>query len=395
MSQNKNSSYRWIILLLTFLPCFMMSVCQFQATPYAAQLMEKLHMTEQQYATIATAPMLVGVFLSFISGTLGDKIGVKKVVFYGLILTTIGALSRTVAGSYQILLLVTVLMGVAGVIINANNVKLMSSWFSPEQLGIAIGIIVAAGNGGTVLAMAIGTRLGTYSQAFMISGIIFAVLTILWFLFVKENRVEQEAKEEIPKINFGDVFKSKYTWIAAIGAALYMGINMTVSALLSPGLISNGVTERAASITVIIFSIVALIASIIMPGIINKLPNTKITCALLAILTGIFLNLVWHTSSNGMRNVFIALCGVCAGGLLPTLMSVPATLSEIGPLKMGAAGGLISTVMMAGAFILPSYVITPLAGGINSNTFLIAGVCAVILAVMFVLLPNTSVKENK
>ena len=62
---------------------------------------------------------------------------------------------------------------------------------------------------------------------------------------------------------------------------------------------------------------------------------------------------------------------------------------------MGAAGGLISTVMMAGAFILPSYVITPLAGGINSNTFLIAGVCAVILAVMFVLLPNTSVKENK
>ena len=134
----KNSSYRWVILLLTFLPCFMASVCQFQATAYAGDLMEKYQLSEQAYSTIATAPMLVGVFISFLSGTLGDRFGVKKTVFAGLLITTIGAISRAFAPGYIVLLLVTVLMGVAGVMLNSNNAKLMSAWFSPQQLGIAI-----------------------------------------------------------------------------------------------------------------------------------------------------------------------------------------------------------------------------------------------------------------
>ena len=99
----KNSSYRWVILLLTFLPCFMASVCQFQATAYAGDLMEKYQLSEQAYSTIATAPMLVGVFISFLSGTLGDRFGVKKTVFAGLLITTIGAISRAFAPGYIVM----------------------------------------------------------------------------------------------------------------------------------------------------------------------------------------------------------------------------------------------------------------------------------------------------
>ena len=135
MNEQKTSSYRWVILLMTFLPCFWMSVCQFQATPYAADLMQRLSLAEQQYVTIATAPMLVGVFISFLSGTLGDKFGVKKTVAVALVITTIGAVARAFAPSYGMLLLVTILMGVAGTVLNSNNAKLMSTWFS--QIGRA------------------------------------------------------------------------------------------------------------------------------------------------------------------------------------------------------------------------------------------------------------------
>ena len=72
---------------------------------------------------------------------------------------------------------------------------------------------------------------------------------------------------------------------------------------------------------------------------------------------------------------------------------MPAILPEVGPAKMGAAGGLISTVMMAGAFLIPSYVITPIAGGINDTAFLVAALCAAILAAVFALLPNVSAKR--
>ena len=392
----KNSSYRWVILLLTFLPCFMASVCQFQATAYAGDLMEKYQLSEQAYSTIATAPMLVGVFISFLSGTLGDRFGVKKTVFAGLLITTIGAISRAFAPGYIVLLLVTVLMGVAGVMLNSNNAKLMSAWFSPQQLGIAIGVVVAAGNAGTVAAMAIGRSLSdNVSTAFLYGGAAFAVLTVLWLLFVRERGSEGAAQPATqPKVRLGDVLKSANLWLAALGAALYMGVNMAASTLISPGLIARGVSDGAANLTVIVFSVVALLAAIFMPGIISKLPNTKVTCAVLSVAAGVTLYLGWAAGSDGMRNLLIAVSGVCLGGLLPTIMSMPAFLPEIGPAKIGAAGGLISTVMMAGAFLIPSYVITPIAGGINNTAFLVAAGCACLLALLFAILPNVSVRKG-
>ncbi len=395
MNEQKTSSYRWVILLMTFLPCFWMSVCQFQATPYAADLMQRLSLAEQQYATIATAPMLVGVFISFLSGTLGDKFGVKKTVAVALVITTIGAVARAFAPSYGMLLLVTILMGVAGTVLNSNNAKLMSTWFSPEQLGLAIGIVVAAGNGGTILAMMIGKGLSPdVSKAFLYGGIMFAVLTVLWILFVKERKVELPEGAEMPKVDLGDVLKSRYTWVAAAGAALFMRVNLSVSALMSPGLVAKGVADGSASLTIVIFSVIALASSILMPGIIAKQSNTKLFCAILAAASGITLYLSWRSSSAIVRDILIAVCAVCLGGLLPTIMSIPALLPEIGPVKMGAAGGLISTVMMAGAFVIPSYVITPIAGGINDTAFLLAAVCAVLLAVIFLILPNASARKR-
>ncbi|MDO4515335.1 MAG: MFS transporter, partial [Lachnospiraceae bacterium] len=80
---------------------------------------------------------------------------------------------------------------------------------------------------------------------------------------------------------------------------------------------------------------------------------------------------------------------------LPVIMSLPTLLPEIGTDQIGAAGGLITTVMMGGAFLLPSYVITPLAGGINNTAFLLSAFCGVILAVIFVILPNASIAGKK
>ena len=376
-------------------------MCQFQATPYAADLMQKLSITEQQYASIATGPMLSGLFVSFISGTLGDKFGVKKTVFVAIIISTIGALSRAFTTNYGVLLVVSVLMGVAGMVVNSNNAKFMSTWFSPQQRAIAIGFVLSSGNAGTLAAMAIGKSLSPdVSKAFMYGGIAFAVLAVLWLILARENKnavnapAPEEQVREMPKVRITDVLKSRYTWIAAVGAALFMAVNMTVSALLSPGLVARGVSDGAAGLTVIIFSIVAIFSTIVMPGVIAGRKNTKTFCALLSVISGITMFLAWKTDSAAIRNIMIIICGIAFGGLISAIMSVPAFLPEIGPSKMGTAGGLITTVMMAGAFLIPSYVITPLAGGINDMTFVIGAVCAFILAVLFLILPNISVRQR-
>ena len=393
----KRSSYRWVILLITVLPCFMLTVCQYQATPYAAELMQKLHLNEQQYTTIATAPMLVGVFISFLSGTLADRFGVKKTVFVALCITTAGAVCRAFAPSYGVLLLVTVLMGVGGVVISSNNAKLMSAWFRPEELGLAIGVIVSTGNSGTILAMLLGKGLSPdVSVAFLYGGIVFAVLTLLWLLFLRDRPDDAPAAkpDDAPKGNLGSVLKSKNIWFAALAAAFYMAMNVSISALMSPGLVARGVPDGAAALTVIVFSLVALLSSIVMPGVIARSKRAKALCALLAVVSGLALYLAWRADGALARNLLIAVCGFALGGLLPTIMSFPVLLPEIDPVNVGAAGGLIGTVLMAGAFALPSYVIPPLAGGINDTTFLLTALCAAVLALLFLILPGAGVRKG-
>lgn len=395
MNKHEYTSYRWIILLVTFLPVFTLAMCQFQVTPYAAEIMKNMGLSAQQYATIATAPMLTGVFLAFVSGTLADKFGVKNTVLVALIITTAAALLRSLVGSYVLLLFITMLMGVAGTVINSNNVKIMSSWFPPHQMGVAMGIVIGAANGGTVLAMLLGKGLSPdYRKAFLYGGGVFVVLTILWMLFMKEKTNEVHSDIDKPKSKIGDVLKSRNIWVASLGAALFMGVNMCVSALMAPGLVAKGVADGAANLAIMSFAIFAVIGSFIMPGVIAKQANTKTISAVLSIVGGITLYCGWVMSADVARIILLAVCGFSLGGLLPTIMSVPAFLPEVGPVNMGSAGGVISTIMMAGAFLLPSYVVTPIAKGINNVTFIIAAVLAVLLAITFLFLPNVSVKKS-
>ena len=392
------SRYRWVILLLAFIPPTLLTLCQYQSTAYAPELMRQFSLTDQQYTTVATAPMLLGVFISFLAGTMGDRFGVKKTVTVAVIISALCALARAFVSGYPGLLAVTVLMGCVGVVINSNNAKIMTGWFPPAQLGLAIGLVASTGNSGTIIAMALGKSLSpSVSTAFLCSGIAFAVAAILWILLFRDRPKGSSPDEKIPdsrpKTRLGAVLKNRTVWTAALAAAFFMCVNISVSALVSPGLVKRGVSDASANLTIVIFSVAALAASVLMPGLIARTKNTKITCAVLSVLAGAALYAGWRTDSILLCDLLIPLCGLCLGGLLPTLLSIPAVLPEIGPDSIGAAGGLITTVMMAGAFLLPSYVVTPIAGGINDTAFLLLLIASVILGAIFLLLPNVSIRR--
>ena len=60
-------------------------------------------------------------------------------------------------------------------------------------------------------------------------------------------------------------------------------------------------------------------------------------------------------------------------------MSFPALLPEIGPECAGSATGIISTLELIGAVVIPTYIITPIAGQNFSLYFILAGSCMVII----------------
>lgn len=78
---------------------------------------------------------------------------------------------------------------------------------------------------------------------------------------------------------------------------------------------------------------------------------------------------------------------------MPTFMSFPALLPEIGPKYAGTATGIIATLELIGAVVIPTYIITPVAGTNFKLYFFMAGATMIICAFVILLLPELLKKE--
>jgi hypothetical protein len=63
-------------------------------------------------------------------------------------------------------------------------------------------------------------------------------------------------------------------------------------------------------------------------------------------------------------------------------------LPEIGPVYAGSAGGIIATLMVLGAVLLPTFAITPLAGPNVTVLFSLAALCFALIVLPVLFLPE-------
>ena len=63
-------------------------------------------------------------------------------------------------------------------------------------------------------------------------------------------------------------------------------------------------------------------------------------------------------------------------------------LPEIGPVYAGSAGGIIATIQVLGAVVLPTFVITPLAGSSVKMLFGLAALSMVLIILPVLFLPE-------
>ncbi|MPN47517.1 hypothetical protein SDC9_195119 [bioreactor metagenome] len=75
---------------------------------------------------------------------------------------------------------------------------------------------------------------------------------------------------------------------------------------------------------------------------------------------------------------------LCCGALVPVSMSAMVYIPGMKPEYMGAAGGYANTMRFLAAFVIPSYIIAPIAGT-NFNVFMAFAAAAVVLFGVFTL----------
>lgn len=73
---------------------------------------------------------------------------------------------------------------------------------------------------------------------------------------------------------------------------------------------------------------------------------------------------------------------------MPIFLSAPVLLEGLGTKYAGSAAGVISTLQLLGAVLIPTYILTPIAGDNYSLLFMLASICMVIMFLCGLLLPQ-------
>ena len=396
------SGYRWVILILFILMSFINGLCQFQISFFAQDIMADFDVSTSGFTLMTAFPMAFGLIFSLAAGSLSDRFGLRKTLFAAFVISAAGAIARFFCVTYVPLLLMSFLLGVAATFVTVSLIKMAMAWFPPSQTALAIGIGSASGTAGMAFAQAVtGIIFPDYRTAFLWGGILMAAIAVIWLIFGRDRAVlpMEGADEELEpkkKGGFKDVVKSRGIWLAGIGGALYNGFNVTAASLLITALVVYWNADPImAGIIASIFTIGMVIGGSFAPAIISRMRAAKAICIALPILAaGIFL-LGWYIDVTAARCVLFALAGLFFGSIYPIFASFPSVLPGITNENAGSAGGLLTTIAMLGAVIVPTFIITPIAGTDYNLMVLIACGFVALCVVIFALLPSISGPARK
>jgi NNP family nitrate/nitrite transporter-like MFS transporter len=386
--------YRWVILAVAMLAGFIGTYAQFQLPPLAYKLMPALNISSSQFAALMGGPMTGSIFICILGGTLADRYGVKKVVTVGLVLAVIGCTFRYAVTSFWPFLFLTILAGLASGLLIANISKLFGAWFPQEQMGTIMGIFMIS----PMLAMFAGTAttalFPSEASAFIFSGALCLVILVLWLILAKNKPEGAPPLPVLPAIQYlGKAARSPSVWLAGVGMFFVMGSTMAFTSFL-PNVLQNlhGIDPVKAGFYSSVITIGGVFGSFLGPVICNRMGYMKPYLVLAGLLGAAAIFWSWQMPIGSALVIGLIIAGFLQNALTPLFLSLPMLLPEIGPAYAGSAGGLISTVQVTGAVVVPTFVITPLAGSNATVLFGLAALCLALIAIPALFLPELGSK---
>ena len=175
------------ILVFSSLCAFLVGLDSLVVSPLLPNIAASTHTAENVGGLLVTAYALFYALAAPLFGPISDRLGRKKMIMAGMLLFTLATALTGVGESFSWLLLFRALAGLGGAMIMPSIFALAGDTFSYQQRGKAIGIIMAALIGSTVLGVPLGTLLAyvsTWRLPFWILGLLALLALLLTGLFL-------------------------------------------------------------------------------------------------------------------------------------------------------------------------------------------------------------------
>ena len=217
------SSYRWIILALSWLVYFAFGLILASIPPLVNVIATDLSLTYSEMGIILGSVILMFIPLAVPVGIGIDRFGQKKMIALGLLLVSASAILRSFSFSFDTLILTVLLFGVGGPTISVGLSKVVASSFEGKERGLASGIYMTGAVVGSGSALALTNSfilplLGSWRNVFSFYGIIGFLIGFAWILLARESTIgPDQSRIVLPMKNIlRSLLGHKYVWKVAI-----------------------------------------------------------------------------------------------------------------------------------------------------------------------------------
>jgi sugar phosphate permease len=232
---------RWLIF---FISCSLFFLSQFYRVSNAViapQLLEDLAVDTRGLGLVSAAFFYAFALTQIPIGLLLDKVGPRRMMTTLSAVGIFGALVFSQADSLTYGVGGRALLGIGMACNLMGTYKLLTLWFSPRTFATLAGIVVALGTAGNMVAttpLVILVEQFGWRSSFQIIAVINLILTLLFFLIVRDGPSLSDSDSPVPGMkienafdNILRLFRQKDFWIISYATFARYGIFAAFQAL--------------------------------------------------------------------------------------------------------------------------------------------------------------------
>jgi sugar phosphate permease len=189
LKQRLSWSPAHLILVLTWLFFGMYYITRFNFSPIIPLLRADLGISNAQAGGLMAFFFITYTLFQLPAGYLGDRLGPRKILTFGAVVSIIGNLIFSQGSSYVVLAIAQLVNGMGQAMGWSSAVKLIVSWYPRSRRATAIGFFATCVTGGSSVGIRLSGYLGDHlgwRSSFIVPALMMAAVALVFWILVRD-----------------------------------------------------------------------------------------------------------------------------------------------------------------------------------------------------------------
>jgi MFS family permease len=343
------------VLALTTLAFIAMGLSLFNYPAVSVIVTSKLGFTYIESGLVTSAFGLAYALMQIPGGFIADRYGGAKALLGSLAIVALAPLVLVLGGTFASALASRIIAGAACGVVIPSAIRLLSNWFTEQQLGTAMGIFGSAWGLSQIISFALLPALildGDWRVPLLFTTVYSLVVALGAILPIRWASKTQSGAPGRMKINLKELFTRN---LVALSLPQFVALAIPIGVLAwAPTFLTSklSLTQVDAGRVIAIIGVTNVLASYV-GGMAAVWLGKRWVIVLSMVLAMVFTILFGISSSVWM--VIVSLAGIGWGGMLyfASVFALVPYASKRGPEAAGMTFGIFNTIGNVGNFVSP------------------------------------------